>query len=161
MIAKLKQNWSLISISVATVILAIIAIITATKLYQIGKEPVAPTAPKPAPAREPAQACRLTFTVGGPTGTPTPTGTSTPTPTGTPRISPTPTPTPRLTSTPSPTSTPGPTSTPEPGPTSTPQPTSTATPTPITLPPAGFTLPTLGVVGGGILLIITALLFAI
>lgn len=71
---NLKKNWYLIAVIAATVILAIIAVITAVRLYQIGKEPVAPTAPKPAPAVAPA--CQLTFNLTAPT----PTATSTPVP---------------------------------------------------------------------------------
>ena len=130
-----KKNWLTISILTATVVLAIIAVVTALRLYQLREEPVAPTAPQPAPAiaptatptwatqlvdnfevslESPSFACTLSFNVGGgPTSTPTPTGT------------------------PEPTSTP-----PADGPTSTPVPGATTTPTPIPLPEAGITLPT-------------------
>jgi hypothetical protein len=91
----LKKNWSIILISTAVVVLAVIAILTATKLYQLREQPVAPTVPQPAPAAEetgPVAACTLNITVeGGPTSTPTPTRpTSTPTPTK-PTSTPTPT----------------------------------------------------------------------
>lgn len=79
---RLKKNWYLVLIAVATLILAVIAIITATKLYQIGKEPVAPTVPRPAPAvatpiptlePTPVPECTLKFVVAELTPTPTPT----------------------------------------------------------------------------------------
>ena len=83
---------------ISIVILAIIAVVTSIKLYQIGKEPVAPTVPEPVPAAEPeptpVPACTLEFTIAGPTLTPSPTPTPTPTPTLTPTPSPAVTPTP-------------------------------------------------------------------
>lgn len=97
---RLKENWHLILIGLATIVLAIIAVFTAMKLYKTGSQPIAPTAPKPAPAREPVETCRLVFTVGGITPTPTPSGQPTPTPTG--RSTPTPTPTGGPTATPTP-----------------------------------------------------------
>lgn len=164
----MRKNWPTILISVATITLGIIAVVTAAKLYQIGKKPVAPTVPEPAPAaveREPTEVCRLAFNVTGPTPTPTPTPTpgptATPTPTTTP--GPTTTPTPGPTATP----TPGPTATPTPGPTATPTPTlapgvtPTATPTPVELPEAGVTLPTIGAVLGAVLLFGLALVLAL
>jgi len=65
---------------------------------------------------------------------------------------------------------PGPTATPTPGPTSTPGPNATPTPTTtvlaqvtptpvVELPKAGFALPTLGAIIGGILLIAVSLVF--
>jgi len=45
-----KKKWLTILILIITVILGIIAVVTAIKLYQMGKKPVAPTAPKQAPA---------------------------------------------------------------------------------------------------------------
>ncbi len=99
---RLKENWHLILIGLATIVLGIIAVFTAMKLYRTGNQPVAPTAPRPAPAREPVETCRLVFTVGGVTGTPTPTGRLTPTPTPTGRSTPTPTPSAGPTATPTP-----------------------------------------------------------
>jgi hypothetical protein len=150
----LKKNWSLVSVGLITVILAVIALGTAWKLYQAGKEPVAPTAPvsipkaveEPIPTPPPEEPCVLTFNVA--TGTPTPGPTATPTPTG----EPTSTPTPGPTATPGPTSTPTPT--PKPGVTVTP------TPTPVVLPPAGISLPTIGALLGGITLVILSLILA-
>lgn len=171
----LRKNWQLILIGLATLILGIIAVVTAIKLYQIGRKPVAPTAPEKAPAvtevveeeREPSEACTLAFSIAAPSPTPTttPGPTSTPTPTSTPgpTATPTPSPTPGPTATP----TPAPTTTPTPGPTATPTPTlapgvtPTATPTPVELPEAGFVLPTFGVVLGGLILLGLALILAL
>jgi hypothetical protein len=158
---KLKKSWYFILITVATIILAIIAVVTAFRFYQLGRRPIAPTAPVPAPAveeRKPSQACTLAFNIAAlPTPTPTPTPTATPTP--------------GPTATPTPTSTPAPTATPTPVPTATPTPLAQVTPTPtpvvvaeatptpvVELPEAGFTLPTIGVIAGGVLFIIIALL---
>jgi len=149
----LKKNWSLVSVGLITVILAVIALGTAWKLYQAGKEPVAPTAPAsvpkavdiiPTPTPIPEEPCVLTFNVVTTTPTPGPTSTPTPGPTATP--------------TPGPTATPGPTSTPTP----TPKPgvTVTPTPTPVVLPPAGISLPTIGALLGGITLVILSLILA-
>lgn len=57
----MKKNWTTILILTTTVILAIIAVVTALKLYQVGKEPVAPTAPRPVPAVAPV--CRFLFSI--------------------------------------------------------------------------------------------------
>jgi len=155
---KLKQNWYLILIGLATVILGIIAVVTAIKLYQLREVPVAPTVPKPAPAREPVEACKLTFNISAVTPTPTPTGTITPTPTGSP------TPTPTLTGTPTPTPTgtitPTPTGTITPTPTLPPGVTPTPTPTQVELPKAGVAFPTLGAILGGLLLIGMSIIIA-
>lgn len=91
---KLKKNWLLILITLATVCLGVIAVITAIRLNSLGTEPVSPMVPKPAPAIEPSPTpgtpCTLNFCV----PTPTPTrGTLTPTPT-TPTVTTTPQPTP-------------------------------------------------------------------
>lgn len=233
---NLKKNWYLAAIIAATVILAIIAVVTAVRLYQVGKEPVAPTAPKPAPAVAPQ--CQLTFTLATPTpttATPTPEETPTPIPecweectddTDCPGglvcddvdgtdlcinpeceieeqeetcVCPEPTATPTESPTPTPTGTVVPTATPTPEPTATPPPGCwdtctddddcsgslvcqtvagvnrcvnascptesdctcaipvTPTPTPVELPEAGFALPTIGAILGGLLLIITSL----
>lgn len=107
---KIKKNWSLILIALGTVALGVIAVVTAVKLYKVGRKPIAPTAPLPAPAAE--LQCKLTFTVSEITGTPTPTGviSGTPTPTG--RVTVTPTPSGGVTTTPTITTTPQPTPTP-------------------------------------------------
>lgn len=195
----LRKNWSLLSVGLITVILAVVAIGTAWKLYQAGREPVAPTAPPSVPRAEeeevptptPEDPCVLEFEVTTTTPTPTvpecweectdecsgdlvcqdvdgtdrcvnescpeeedcecPGTTPTPTPTGTV------TPTPTLTSTPTPTSTltPTPTATPPPGTTPTP------TPTPVELPEAGISLPTIGALLGGILLVALSVILAL
>lgn len=162
----LKKNWSLLSVGLITVVLAIVAIGTAWKLYQAGTEPVAPTAPASVPKAQeeptptlpppsPEEVCVLSFGV--------PTGTPTPGPTGTPTPGPSATPTPEPTGTP----TPGPTATPTPGPTGTPTPTPlpgvtlTPTPTPVELPEAGIALPTITALLGGILLVAFSVLLVL
>jgi hypothetical protein len=196
----LKKNWSLLLVGLITVVLASVALLTAWKLYQAGREPVAPTAPPSVPKAQeeptatpvPEEPCVLEFEV--PTLTPTPSipvpecwdectdecsgdlvcqdvsgtkrcvnescpeeedcecpgATPTPTPTPGPTATPTPTPTPGLTSTPTPTSPP-----PPPGVTLTP------TPTPVELPSAGISLPTIGVLLGGILLVALSAILAL
>jgi len=119
----LKKNWLLVLISLATVVLAIFAVVTAAKLYQLRKQPVAPTAPVSKPKAVTPQ-CTLNFSI----ALPTPTPTSTPSPTLTP------TPSPTLTPTPSPTRTPTPTLSPTPTPTRVPSPTPTLTPSPTPFP---------------------------
>jgi len=185
----LKKNWSLLSVGLITVVLAIIALGTAWKLYEAGREPVAPTAPSsipkaqeeptlPPPPPPPEEPCVLEFIV--PSGTPTPT---IPVPecweectdecsgdlecqdvSGTDRCvhkdcpdeedcvcpGPTATPTPGPTATPTPTSPP-----PPPGTTPTP------TPTPVELPEAGVSLPTVGALLGGILLVVLSVILAL
>ena len=68
----LKKNWYLILIGLATIALGTIAVITAIKLYQAGKQPVAPTAPSSKP-KAATPACSLTFNISPITPTPTPT----------------------------------------------------------------------------------------
>jgi hypothetical protein len=163
----LRKNWSLLSVGLITLVLAVVAIGTAWKLYQAGTEPVAPTTPSSIPKAQeeptatpiPEEPCVLEFEVVTPT--PTPTGTVTPTPSDTPTPTPTGTVTPVPTDTPTPTSTPGPTSTPTP--TSTPKPgvTTTPTPTPVELPSAGISLPTIGTLLGGLLLITLSIILAL
>jgi len=202
----LKKNWSLLSVGLITVVLAVVAIGTAWKLYQAGSEPVAPTAPASVPKAQeeptatpvPEEPCVLEFEV--PSGTPTPTPTisvpecwdectdecsgdlvcqevdgtdrcvnedcpeeedcecpgTTPTPTPTGTVTPTPTPGPTGTPTPGPTATPTPTSPPPP-----PGTTPTPTPTPVELPEAGISLPTIGALLGGLLLITLSVILAL
>ena len=117
---------------VVTVLLGIISVLTAVRLYQLRKQAVAPTAPEQPEAAVPGQACQtFFFTISTPTPTPTITGTLTPTNTKTPTPTSTKTPTPTPTKTPTPT----PTKTPTPTPTKTPTPTNTKTPTPTPTPP--------------------------
>jgi len=92
-----KKNFFLILTVLATVILGTISVITAIKIYELGKQPIAPNAPVSKPKA--GDACRLTLiVVGVPTATPT--GGTTPTLTLTPTASLTPIP-PTPTSTPS------------------------------------------------------------
>ena len=157
----MRKNWVLILIGLATTALGIIAVVTAVRLYQLRKQPVAPTVPVSKPKAVSPQ-CTLTFSISLPTNTPTPTitPTATPSPTSTPTLIPTHTPTPTVT--PTPTLTPTPTFYPTTTPISPPQ--TQATPTPTTyvaqveLPQAGVTLPTLGAVFGGVILLLTSLL---
>lgn len=151
---SLKKNWLLLVVTSATVLLAVLAIMTAIKIRQLG--PVAPNVPQRTPEaavseRNPVAACRLTFSLGGTTPTPTPTGSPTPTPTGTPGPTPTPTATPTGTPTATPTATPTPTPTPAPGSSSTPTPTPKVE-IPVT-PQAGSLLPTVLTIIGGILIL--------
>lgn len=163
----LKKNWSLLSVGLITVVLAVVAVGTAWKLYRAGTEPVAPTAPPSVPKAQeeptatpmPEEPCVLEFQVV--TSTPTPTGTVTPTPTNTPTPTPTGTVTPAPTATPTPTVTPGPTSTPTLTPTPEPGVTTTPTPTPVELPEAGISLPTIGTLLGGLLLVILSVILAL
>lgn len=70
---KLK-NLKSFAVGGAILILGLIAIFTTFKIYQMGKKPIAPTVPKPAPAagEQPSEACTLTVIVNSPTPTPTP-----------------------------------------------------------------------------------------
>lgn len=65
-----KKNYST-AISLLFLVFGTIAIVTANKIYRLGTQPIAPTAPKSVPAREPAAPCRFSFSV--PASTPTPT----------------------------------------------------------------------------------------
>jgi len=120
-----NKNLFLILISLSTVILGTLAVVTAIKIYQLGKQPVAPNAPCSKPQAE--GACSLTFTVAGP-------------PTATP-ILPTVTPTQEVKPTATPTKEKTPTATPTRGVTATPTPTAVATATPTT-PPSSTPIPT-------------------
>ena len=155
-------------VAAATIILAGVAIFTAIRLYQLRQEPVAPTVPesKPKATGVPKACTQLSFTIAGPTATPTPTSTPKPSPTPTtPGVGGGPSPTPTLTPTPTPTQPPGATSTPTP----TTGQIAQASPTPAgqaggagaQLPAAGISLPTILIMGVGILLIIGAVLLAI
>src|SRR3989344_2016466 len=154
----IKKNGLTFAITIATIVLAGVAIFTAIRLYQLRSVPVAPTAPSSEPHAETGSptstpceygSCtKLTFTI----ATPTPTGTSTSSPTATPTGTPTSTPTDTPTSTPTSSST----STPTSSSTSTPS-TSAPSQSPTSqpeLPQAGVGLPTLVGIGlGGLLLI--------
>jgi hypothetical protein len=90
----LKKNTLTLTIVLATIILAGIAIFTAIKLYQLRQESVAPNAPESNPAAAttaPIVTCQtLTFSISTPT--PSPSGSASPTPTPTVTASPTPAP---------------------------------------------------------------------
>jgi len=144
---KFKKSWYLILVATATLALGAIAIVTAIRLYQIGEQPVAPTAPTSRPRaieteeeeeeRTPTQACTLNFNVQAaetspspsPTLSPSPSPSSSPSPS--PSLSPSPTPSPRLSPSPSPR---------------------------VELPEAGIALPTIIATLGGIILILIGLL---
>lgn len=108
---NIKKNWYVILIGLATVILGAIAVMTALRLYQAGKNPVAPNAPESKPAAQtlptatptPTNPCLLTFNLNIPTGTLTPTPTKNPSVTPTPTTNPSVTPTVTSTITPTPT----------------------------------------------------------
>lgn len=98
---KPQKRLLVIAVVIATLALAIIAIVTAIRIQQIGTQPVAPSIPKSKPEAQgviptpgAGSDCRKTYQIAqGPTLTPTPTPTSgpsaTPTPTG--ALTPTPT----------------------------------------------------------------------
>lgn len=101
---SLRKNWYLILIGLSTVILGVIAVFTAIKIYQEKNKPVAPTAPESKPQAQQATpssaptpspiVCKLTFNLlSAPTPTATPTRTATPTVTPTASVTPTATPT--------------------------------------------------------------------
>lgn len=125
----LKKNWVFISITLVSILLGLLAVLTAIRLRD--QTAVAPTVPQSQPQAvdgTPVPACQATFTI---------TADASPVPTPTPGSSPLPTPTPVVTPTP----TPVPTATPptggtdpSPSPVVTPTPTPVATPTPT--PPA-------------------------
>lgn len=130
---NLKRRLPIIGVAAATIVLAGIAVFTATRIFQSREENISPIAPE----EELAQA---------PTFTPTPLPTSTPTI----NLSGTPTPTRTLTPT---ASTSG---------TLTPTKKLTATPTSAeTLPDAGISYPTLVGVSVGLILLIAGVLLAI
>ena len=164
-----KKNLVLVGIILLTIVLAVLSVITALKIKQLGTQPIAPSVPQSEPEAADtipeippsADSCRKSFTVAlAPTSTPTPTGTLTPTPTSTPTptgtLTPTPTPTETPTPTPTGTLTPTPTGTLTPTPTSTPKPTAViaqAIPTEAELPTAGLKIPTVSGIITGFLLI--------
>lgn len=104
-----NKNWLTPVLIGITVVLGVVAIIIAQRLFALREEPVVPTVPKSKPkaiSEEPTQRCTLAFNIGGPTSTPTPTGTPGPSPTPTatppPGATATPTPEPTVTLTPGP-----------------------------------------------------------
>lgn len=81
----MKKSTTIILTTLITLILGGVAIFTATRLYQLRNQPVAPNVPSSIPlAAETYPACNLSFTFSvGQTPTPTPTATPTVTPTPT------------------------------------------------------------------------------
>jgi len=167
----IKKHITTILIILSTIILGGVAVFTAVRLYQLRKEPVAPTQPKSEPSASQAQisyqapnACtELAFALATPLPTKTPkaTPTQTPKPTTTPTITPNPTPTPTATSTPVATQTPTASPSPSPTPTLMSQASLTPKPTTAALPEAGVGMPTIFGIGLGLLLILGAVLLAI
>jgi len=125
----LKKYWYIISLLCVTLGLGVVTYLTSQKLTET--KPVAPNVPQGQPQAV-EDACRLQFTIGTPTNTPTGTITVTVTPTSTPTVTATvtPTSTPTVTATVTPTSTPTVTvtQTPTNTPVSTNTPTATSTP---------------------------------
>jgi hypothetical protein len=116
----MRKSLTIVGIILSTVVLAVLSVLTAIRIKNLGTRPVAPNAPESKPAAvqtvppddaiPEVGACKKTFTIASePTATPT--LTPTPGPSATPTPGPTSTPTPKPTNTP----TPGPTSTPAPG----------------------------------------------
>jgi len=111
----MRKTLTVIGIILSTVILAVLSVVTAIRIRNLGTRPVAPNVPESKPKAEEGlppdealpeeTACKKTLiAVQGPSSTPTPTSTPGPSPT------------------PTPTSTPGPSATPTPEPTATPLP---------------------------------------
>lgn len=120
-----KKNLVYFGLGFATLLLAVMAILIALRLRQLG--PVAPTVPQAEPQAiegSPVPACQFVLNITLPSPTPSPSATPTPlpsiSPSPTPLPSPTPSPTPLLTPSPSPTPLPTPSVTPTPLPTPTP-----------------------------------------
>jgi len=88
-----KKNFVFALIILANVILGILAVITAIRIYQLGRKPIAPSAPASKP-KAGAPPCVIRFSIPNITNTPTPTPRATNTPTPTPRTTNTPTPPP-------------------------------------------------------------------
>lgn len=63
-----KIDKKTLIILIATVVLALIAVATAWRFYDLRRQAVSPTAPKLVPAQEPSSSCTVSFTVGGATG---------------------------------------------------------------------------------------------
>lgn len=63
-----KIDKKTLIILIATVVLALVAVATAWRFYDLRHQAVSPTAPKLVPAQEPSSSCTVSFTVGGATG---------------------------------------------------------------------------------------------
>ena len=81
----MKKKFTIIGIILATIILAVVAVLTAIKIRDMGTRPVAPSAPESKPGAqgtlpvEPSASCKVAFLAEA--LTPTPTSTPMPTPT--------------------------------------------------------------------------------
>lgn len=80
---KEKGKISTILIVIATIILAGVAIFTATRLYNLRDQAVAPNVPTSRPAAQVVDSCSLSFTISEPTATSTASGSPTSTATAT------------------------------------------------------------------------------
>ncbi|MBL7036347.1 hypothetical protein ISR94_00675 [Candidatus Microgenomates bacterium] len=78
-----KSKISTILIIIATIVLAGVAIFTATRLYNLRNQAVAPNAPTSRPAAQEVSSCSLSFTISVSTSSPTATSTSSSSPTAT------------------------------------------------------------------------------
>lgn len=63
-----KIDKKTLTILIATVVLALIAVATAWRFYDLRRQAVSPIAPKLVPAQEPSSSCTASFTVGGAAG---------------------------------------------------------------------------------------------
>lgn len=63
-----KIDKKTLIILIATVVLALIAVATAWRFYDLRRQAVSPTAPKLVPAQEPSSSCTVSFTIGGTAG---------------------------------------------------------------------------------------------
>lgn len=79
----MKNKFTVITIVLITVLLAGVAIFTATRLYQTRDQAVAPNVPSSQPAAQQQNACVLNFSIATPTATATATATGTATATST------------------------------------------------------------------------------
>lgn len=59
-----KIDKKILIILIATVVLALVAVATAWRFYDLRRQAVSPTAPKLVPAQEPSSLCTVSFTVG-------------------------------------------------------------------------------------------------
>lgn len=63
-----KIDKKTLIILIATVALALVAVATAWRFYDLRRQAISPTAPKLVPAQEPSSSCTVSFTVGGAAG---------------------------------------------------------------------------------------------
>lgn len=149
----IKKPQRILIGSVATMVLAIVAVAISLLIQRQGVEPIAPSAPKSQPRATEViptpganSQCRVQWLIAVPTAGPS----ATPTPTGQPAP----------TNTPTPTGQPLPTNTPpgQPPATNTPRPTTLPTVAQVELPEAGGIDETIGLVVGGIGMLLLGLL---